>query len=228
MDGEREGAGGFPERLVEGYRGFVGGRLRRERDRYEAVAEQQAPHTLVIGCCDSRVAPEVIFDAGPGELFVVRLVANLVPAYSPGVDDGIGAALEFAVLGLRVPHVLVLGHARCGGVAAFANARRAPLTGDDLVGRWIAHVAPALDRAGPPGPDPAYLRRLELASVEQGLEALMTYPFVRAEVGAGRLALHGAHFDIATGELLARDPASGRFAPAAEVLPGQVSLLSCD
>src|SRR6188768_1010305 len=103
----------FPDRLVEGYAAFLGGRLIEEQNRYRELAEQgQSPEIMVIGCCDSRVSPEVIFDARPGELFVVRNVANLVPPYSP--DDtyhGVSAALEFAVGALRVKHIVVLGHA---------------------------------------------------------------------------------------------------------------------
>ena len=105
----------FPPRLCDGYRSFRTGRLATEQSRYRDLAEGgQAPETMVIGCCDSRVSPEVIFDAGPGELFVVRNVANLVPPYSPdGTYHGVSAALEYAVQVLRVRHIVVLGHARC-------------------------------------------------------------------------------------------------------------------
>src|SRR5947199_7120206 len=106
----------FPQRLSDGYRSFRTGRLPDEQTRYHDLAERgQAPETMVIGCCDSRVAPEVIFDAGPGELFVVRNVANLVPPYSPdGAHHGVSAAIEYAVTVLRVRHIVVLGHGRCG------------------------------------------------------------------------------------------------------------------
>ena len=108
----------FPHRLVEGYRQFADGRLRHEQDRYRELAEAgQSPEVMVIGCCDSRVSPEVIFDARPGELFVVRNVANIVPPYEPdGHAHGVSAALEFGVAALKVKHIVVLGHARCGGV----------------------------------------------------------------------------------------------------------------
>src|ERR1051325_8959772 len=107
----------FPQHLLDGYRTFANQRLPTEQSRYRELSERgQSPAVLVVGCCDSRVSPEVIFDAGPGELFVVRNVANLVPPYSPsGLAHGVSAALEFAVIGLRVRHIVVLGHARCGG-----------------------------------------------------------------------------------------------------------------
>src|ERR1700746_2526188 len=117
----------FPQRLIDGYSAFAGGRLQSEQDRYRELAEHgQTPEIMVIGCCDSRVSPEVIFDARPGELFVVRNVANLVPPYSPdGEYHGVSAALEFAVGALRVKHIVVLGHAHCGGVGPLV-AERAP------------------------------------------------------------------------------------------------------
>src|SRR6267378_990207 len=113
----------FPQRLIEGYSAFAAGRLQREQDRYNELARAgQSPEVMVIGCCDSRVSPEVIFDARPGELFVVRNVANIIPPYSPdGTYHGVSAALEFAVGALRVKHIVVLGHACCGGVRAFAE-----------------------------------------------------------------------------------------------------------
>src|SRR4029077_6548052 len=129
----------LPPRLIEGYQAFAQGRLPREQDRYRELAQSgQAPQVMVIGCCDSRVSPEVIFDARPGELFVVRNVANLVPPYAPdGAYHGVSAALEFAVGALRVRHIVVLGHARCGGVRAFAEDS-APLSPGDFIGKWMS------------------------------------------------------------------------------------------
>src|SRR5215475_1219907 len=134
----------LPRRLYDGYRAFRAGRLPTEQSRYRELAERgQAPETMVVGCCDSRVSPEVIFDARPGELFVVRNVANLVPPYSPdGLYHGVSAALEFAVGALGVKHIVVLGHARCGGVRAFAEDS-APLSPGDFIGKWMSLIAPA-------------------------------------------------------------------------------------
>ncbi|MFE1602668.1 carbonic anhydrase [Methylobacterium sp. ID0610] len=203
----------LPETLTEGYRAFLDDRFARERGRYESLAEGQSPEIMVISCCDSRVSPEVIFDARPGELFVVRNVANLVPPFETGGEyHGTSAALEFAVQALKVKHIVVLGHARCGGVRAFADDA-APLSPGDFIGRWVSLIAPAAERLGPrDGPD--YLERLEYATVENSLRNLMTFPCVRILVEKGRLQLHGAHFGIASGELRVRDPETGAFRPA--------------
>lgn len=204
----------FPERLVSGYRGFLDRGFAAERLRYEALAEAgQRPEIMVIGCVDSRVSPEVIFDAAPGELLVVRNVANLVPVYEPDRDSqhGTSAALEFGVQALGVKHIVVLGHALCGGIRAFADDI-APLSPGDFIGRWMSQIAPAAVALGPRGQDGGdYMHRLELASVTLGLANLMTFPWVRSQVERGALALHGAHFGVATGRLLVRDPATGRF-----------------
>ena len=205
--------GAFPERLSTGYRSFVASRFSNERARYAHLAETgQRPQIMVIGCVDSRVSPEVIFDADPGEILVVRNVANIVPPYEPeGGQHGTSAALEFGVVALRVKHVVVLGHAQCGGIRAFAD-EAAPLSPGDFIGRWMAQIAPASAGLGPRGPDPdAWLRRLEFASVELSLRNLMTFPCVRTLVERGRLHLHGAYFGIATGLLLVRDPETREF-----------------
>src|SRR5829696_9098192 len=213
----REGAM-FPDRLLAGYRAFLDERLPRERARFEALAERgQSPEIMVIGCCDSRVSPEAIFDASPGELFVVRNVANLVPPYeTQGQYHGTSAALEFAVQALRVKHIVVLGHARCGGIRAFADDS-APLSPGDFIGRWMGLIAPAAEQLGPRrGHLADYVARLELAAIENSLRNLMTFPCVRILVERGKLHLHGAYFGVATGALLLRDPATGEFAPALE------------
>ena len=129
----------FPPQLLEGYRTFASQRLPTEQSRYRELSERgQSPEVMVIGCCDSRVSPEVIFDAGPGELFVVRNVANLVPVYQPDGDaHGVSAALEYAVSVLRVKHIVVLGHAQCGGIRAFID-KIEPLSPGDFIGKWMA------------------------------------------------------------------------------------------
>ena len=202
-------ASAFPDDLLQGYRDFLSGTFEQERTRYERLATKgQAPHTMVIGCCDSRVAPEKIFNAGPGELFVVRNVANLVPPYeSNGAFHGTSAALEFAVEVLQVKHIVILGHARCGGVRAFAE-KQAPLSSGDFIGKWISMIAPAADALGERGDMPIndYVDRLELEAIGQSLANLMTFGMVRRRVEDGVLALHGAFFDVGNGKLLMRDP----------------------
>ncbi|MEA2858273.1 MAG: carbonic anhydrase [Methylobacteriaceae bacterium] len=209
----------LPDRLTQGYRSFLERRFASERSRYAMLAESgQTPEIMVIGCIDSRVSPEVIFDAAPGELLVVRNVANLVPPYEPdrSTQHGTSAALEFGVQALRVKHIVVLGHAYCGGIRAFADEQE-PLSPGDFIGRWMSQIAPAAESLGPRAGDyEDYLRRLEFASVELSLKNLMTFPCVRILVERGKLHLHGAYFGVASGRLLVRDPTSGKFEPVSE------------
>lgn len=206
----------FPERLARGYRSFLGGRFASERARYEELAGLgQKPSIMVIGCVDSRVSPEVIFDAAPGELLVARNVANLVPRYEPGGGQhGASAALEFAVRALQVRHIVVLGHAFCGGIKAFASDD-APLSSSDFIGKWMSQIAPAAEAIGPRAGEgeEGYLRKLEFASVELSLRNLMTFPFVKSAVENGDLHLHGAYFGVASGRLLVREETTGNFKP---------------
>jgi carbonic anhydrase len=213
----------FPDRLLAGYRSFLDGRLPVEQSRFRELAEQgQSPEIMVIGCCDSRVSPEVIFDARPGELFVVRNVANVVPPYAPDNNyHGVSAALEFAVQGLRVKHIVVLGHAQCGGVRAFAEDN-APLSPGDFIGKWMELIAPAAASIAPRAagePLDDYVRRLEQASTLRALNNLMTFPCVRILVERGKLKLHAAYFGVATGLLSVWDAASNAFVPMADAAP---------
>ena len=209
---------GFPEPLLEGYRRFRNDGYAQEQDRYRALAEQgQAPEVMVIACCDSRSAPETIFNAAPGEMFVVRNVANLVPPCEP--DDicrSTSAALEFAVLGLEVRHIVVLGHAHCGGIRAALRPAAEPLSPDDFVGRWMNRLGPAAEAAAgsPELTDGERQTALERASVRRSVANLRTFPFVSSLEDRKRLSLHGAWFDIAEGELWTMDPETGDFSKA--------------
>jgi carbonic anhydrase len=208
----------LPQRLIEGYRAFLGGRLAREQDRYRELAEAgQSPQVLVIGCSDSRVSPEVIFDARPGELFVVRNVANIVPPYQPDAQaHGVSAALEFAVAALKVKHIVVLGHAHCGGVKAFAE-KAAPLSPGDFIGNWMRLMTPAVEKAGLPDGMAwtDYLTRLEQANVANSLDNLLTFPRLRQLIERGEIAVHGAYFGVATGKLSVREETTGEFVQVA-------------
>lgn len=207
----------FPGELIDGYHRFRGGRLETERARYEELAETgQKPKTMIIGCCDSRAAPETIFDCGPGELFVVRNVANLVPPYAPDGDfHGTSAALEFAVQVLRVENIVVLGHARCGGIQAALEPGGEPLSPGDFIGKWMTLAEPAVAKLQrlPPGScrDIGRQTALERLSVRSSIDNLLTFPCVSILHGRGRLAVHGAWFDISTGELWTLDQTTGEF-----------------
>ncbi len=222
----------FPDRLVEGYRSFLGERLPREQVRFEELARTgQNPEVMIIGCCDSRVPPEVIFDARPGEVFVVRNVANLVPPFSPdGELHGTSAALEYAVQALKVKHIVVMGHARCGGIRSYADDDQLPLSSGDFIGKWMKLLTPAAQKTGARGPGESlntYAERLALAGIETSLANLRTFPCVQILEARGKLALHGAYFDVATGVLNLRDEATGAFGPAVAHVPERPSLLRC-
>jgi carbonic anhydrase len=208
----------LPARLVEGYEAFLSGHFRREQERYRQLAKSgQRPKILLIGCCDSRVSPEVIFDALPGEIFVVRNIANLVPPYKPDAEHhGTSAALEYAITVLNVEHIVVMGHASCGGVRAyveqFADSTRTTIAPGDFIGRWISLMAPAAAKLGPrTEPIEVYAERLGHAAIIETLANLRNFPYVRDGEQAGRLALHGAYFGVADGRLYGLDEASGTF-----------------
>lgn len=202
------------DRILSGYRRFRETQWPDLRALYASLATKgQAPLAVVIGCSDSRVDPQMILGMGPGELFTVRNVANLVPPYQPNADyHGTSAALEFAVRSLRVSHAVVLGHARCGGIAALLRGPAAETT--DFIGSWMSIATPARVRALAAGlDDPAQIQLLaERESLKVSLENLLTFPWIAEAVTAGTLRLHGWYFDIETGVLL-RLGESGGFEP---------------
>lgn len=204
----------FPRQLLEGYRAFSTQRLPTEQTRYRELSVRgQSPETMVIGCCDSRVSPEAIFDAGPGELFVVRNIANLVPVYQPDANaHGVSAALEFAVTVLRVKHIVVLGHAQCGGIRAFID-KIEPLSEGDFIGRWMQMFIKPGEVVEQREHETLqeFTVRIEKAAVFRSLENLMTFPFVRKQVEAGHLQLHGGYFGVAEGSLFVLDKESKEF-----------------
>jgi carbonic anhydrase len=205
----------FPPSLLQGYRDFRQGRFAQERERYRTLAEQgQKPEALVMACCDSRAAPEIIFNALPGEIFVVRNVANLVPPYKPdGQFHATSAALEFAVQSLKVKHIVVLGHGRCGGVAAALGPDAEPLSPGDFIGKWMELLAPAAEAIGENQWMTGAERQtaLERISIRYSIDNLRSFPCVSILEKKGRLGLHGAWFDISNGELWVMDPESGDF-----------------
>jgi carbonic anhydrase len=205
----------LPKRLLDGYQSFIDGRYTLESSRYRTLADTgQKPRTMVIACCDSRAAPETIFDCGPGELFVVRNVANLVPPYTPdGEHHGTSAALEFAVQSLKVENIVVMGHGRCGGIAAVLDQDSEPLSPGDFIGRWMNLVQPAAEviAANTLLTASERQRAMERVSIRFSLQNLRTFPCVNILESKGRLTLHGAWFDISTGELWVMNPETGDF-----------------
>lgn len=205
----------FPSNLLEGYRAFKAGRFSDERARYQQLAEAgQTPEVMVIACCDSRAAPEIIFNAHPGEIFVVRNVANLVPPYRPdGEFHSTSAALEFAVQSLKVKSILVLGHGRCGGIKAALDPSEEPLSPGDFIGKWMELLGPAADAMSSNEWMTGEERQttLERISIRHSIANLRTFPCVSILERKERLSVHGAWFDISTGELWVMDQTTGDF-----------------
>jgi len=189
------------DRLLSGYRRFRHDRWPERRRQFETLADTgQSPRALVISCADSRVDPAMIFDAGPGELFVVRNVANLVPPFRPdGAHHGTSAAVEFAVRILNVPDILVMGHGLCGGVRALLDGT--PAEASDFIAPWIRLAAPARERARARTDMADQQLCCEQETIRLSLENLLTFPWIEARRAAGTLRLSGAHFDIRSGEL---------------------------
>ena len=203
--------------LIDGYYRFRGTEWLEERDRWKELAEGQSPRVMVIACSDSRVEPATIFGSRPGEIFVVRNVANLVPPFETGGGlHGVSAALEFAVTVLKVDEILVLGHGACGGVkAALSGDLKDAAPGEGgFVASWIKLLDDARAKViAEHGKTPEGQTALEQEGVRTSLKNLMTFPFVKERVEAGTLELHGAVFAIADGKLRVLQD-SGAFEPA--------------
>lgn len=175
----------------------------------------QHPRTLVIGCCDARVDPALLTGCDPGDIFVVRNIANLVPPCTPDAPPGVSSAIEFAVCGLDVARIIVLGHARCGGIRALMSGT--PVTEETgFVARWMQLAEPVrrdvLQQLHHKHAD-EQCRAAEMASILHSLDNLLTYPWIRRKVEAGTLALHGWYFDLAAGTLLAYSARKQEFLP---------------
>lgn len=203
-------------RLVAGYRRFRGGYYLAHREKLSALAHQgQSPRVCVVSCSDSRVDPSLILDCEPGELFVIRNVANLVPpCEAEGLYHGTSAAIEFAVCGLEVSHVIVFGHGHCGGIQALLEGKTSYAPSAGFVSAWmrIATVARAcvLKRDDLSTPQ-ARARACEQASIQLSVQNLMTFPWISERVAQGSLRLHGWYYDLDHGDLLCLDPKTDRF-----------------
>lgn len=195
--------------LLQGYSRFRSDRYETERRRWASLATGQSPPVMIIGCCDSRVDPATIFDTEPGQAFILRNVANLVPTFEEGGGrHGVSSALEFAVAKLHIRHIVVMGHGACGGVAAALGGHGEP---DRIfIDSWISLLDPALERVRQSGAEDPQ-RALELEGIRTSLVNLRTFPFVAERERAGELQLHGCYFAIADGRLWELDEATGSF-----------------
>jgi carbonic anhydrase len=204
------------QKFLEGYRHFRADYFEKHRDMLQQLmARGQKPTALMIACSDSRIDPTLKFGADPGDIFMVRNVAALVPPYqADGAYHGTSAALEFGVQGLQVQHIIVMGHAKCGGIGALM--RNPEDVGMDFISSWMKMVEPARNRAIAVAGDapPAQVQRLvEQEAVKDSLTNLMTFPWIKERVNAGKLKLHGWYFDLEIGTLFIMD-ANGQFNPA--------------
>jgi carbonic anhydrase len=201
------------ERLIKGYREFRKKRWPIERTKYEELAHKgQKPEYLIIACSDSRSDPATIFGGRPGEFFIVRNVAAAVPPYeSVNGYYGTRAAIAYAVLGLEVRNIVVMGHAQCGGVAAALDEKAAAHV--PFLAQWVELLKPAVERSPPCSPGPDGCAAVERNAVALSVERLLSYPFIAERVNAGKLAVDGARFGIADGKLELLDKKTGKFKP---------------
>lgn len=201
---------GLPKSLTDGYRRYTAG-ISEERGRLEQLAALgQAPTALVIACCDSRLLPQEVFDAEPGSLFIVRNVANLVPPYEvEGGFHGTSAAIEYAVLHLHVPHVIVMGHSHCGGIEGYIEHQGKPVAEGDHVSRWLSLLDGADKNEA--DADLPYERALEYAAIRTSLANLRSFEALAKREAEGLLALHGVHVDIGAGRIGVLNEQTGRF-----------------
>ena len=203
-------------KLTAGYRAFRDGRFQAERGTYETLVDEgQHPAIALIACADSRVDPATVLQADPGELFIIRNVANLVPPCERGGHfHGTSAALEFAVQHLEVEHIVVLGHAHCGGIRSLFQSKTAAEEEESFIARWMSLVRSAhlrVEATLPDSSEDAKARACEQSAVLVSLENLMTFPSIRQRVGEGRLRLHGWYIDIRSCELQIYDPEHQHF-----------------
>jgi carbonic anhydrase len=209
---DRSSALPLPKSLVDGHRRFRRDVHTKDRGRYRQLAELgQAPTAMVIACCDARVDVSAIFDAEAGALFIMRNVANLVPPYEPeGRYHGTSAAVEYAVTALKVPHLIVLGHSHCGGVATYRRGVRDNVPEHGFIGRWLTLLddLPLIESdIFAYGDEMAF----EFAAVRSSIANLGTFPFIQKRMKEGLLELHGLHFDLGSGRLMLLEEGTGRF-----------------
>lgn len=224
------------QQLIDGFESFRARHFEAEPELMRTLAKGQRPEVMVIACSDSRVDPAILTSARPGDLFIVRNVAAVVPPYDPTRSpQGTSSAIEFGVLGLKVRHIVVLGHAQCGGMAFLAQQagmppdQRAPF---EFVGGWVRiaerGLHAVLSAAIPPD---GCARAVEQVGILVSLHHLLSFPWIRERVERGELALHGWYFDLASGQMLELDAEAARFVPAggrARPITGKTALPDFD
>lgn len=202
------------QKFIAGFERFQEKYFNQDEGLFDKLRQGQHPKALVIACADSRVDPALLMGAEPGDVFVVRNVANLVPPYEPGGSfASVPAALEFGVLSLKVEHIIVLGHSQCGGIHALMEGTSAD---SEFIGKWVNIARPARERvlAELSNKSPALqAHACEQAAILVSLENLMSYPWIAQRVALGEIVLHGWHFDIGLGALLQYNAATKGFEP---------------
>ena len=210
----------IPPILHQGYARFRQERYAQMRQSYAALEEGQAPETLIIACADSRVDPATIFDAAPGDLFVIRNVAALVPHYQADFGmHGVSSALEFGIKVLGIKSIIVMGHGQCGGVDLCLHQSPEDQSDLQFVSQWVELAAPAREAVNqllPNGTPEERQLLAEYKTVGVSLTNLLSFPFVQEKVTAGQLTLHGAWYSVHEGQLLWRDPQTEEFSPIKE------------
>lgn len=202
-------------KLLEGYGRFRAHNYHTARRRWAQLADGQEPPVMIIACCDSRVDPATIFDTQPGQAFILRNVANLVPPFeSGGGHHGASAAIEFGVEFLGVRHIVVMGHGACGGIKAALAGADLELPDDSFIHDWISILGPARDRVLADDALHDKQHALELETVRLSLTNLRSFPFIAKKEAAAELKLHGCHFAIAEGQLFVLDENESSFFPA--------------
>lgn len=199
-------------KFIAGFERFQEKYFGEDRELFDQLRQGQKPKVLIVACADSRVDPALLMGAEPGDIFVIRNVANLVPPYQPdGSFASVPAALEFAVCSLKVEHIIVLGHSQCGGIQALMRNIGEQT---EFIGKWIGIAQQARSRVQaelPNKPPQLQERACEQASILVSLENLTTYPWISERIEGGALHLHGWYFDITAGELFHYDPTTNAF-----------------
>ncbi|MFA7318630.1 MAG: carbonic anhydrase [Sulfuricella sp.] len=207
------------EKFVSGFKRFQGNYFGEDRNLYEQLKHGQHPRALVLACCDSRVDPAILTGSEPGDIFVVRNVANLVPPREYGGGyHGVSAALEFAVCHLGVEHIIVLGHSQCGGIRALMQ-EAGECEGSEYIAKWMRIAEPVREKVRRELPGESLDRQshaCEQGAILQSLENLLTFPWIAQRASTGDISIHGWYFDLAHGELLGYDPTDKVFAPLKE------------